>query len=73
MAGMMGQFDLMFIDMMIPHHASAVAMAQVALTRAEHPELRALAEAHHRESERRDRSDAGLAGRSGSRTHPRCP
>ena len=44
MAGMMGQFDLMFIDMMIPHHASAVAMAQVAVTRAEHPELRTLAE-----------------------------
>jgi uncharacterized protein (DUF305 family) len=43
-AGPMGQFDLMFIDMMIPHHASAVAMAQAALTRAEHPELRALAE-----------------------------
>jgi len=44
MAGIMGQFDLMFIDMMRPHHASAVAMAQVAQTRAEHPELRALAE-----------------------------
>jgi uncharacterized protein (DUF305 family)/uncharacterized cupredoxin-like copper-binding protein len=44
MAGMMGQFDLMFIDMMLPHHASAVAMAQVALSRAEHPELRTLAE-----------------------------
>ena len=44
MAEMMGQFDLMFIDMMIPHHASAVAMAQVAETRAEHPELRTLAE-----------------------------
>jgi uncharacterized protein (DUF305 family) len=43
MAGMMGQFDLMFIDMMTPHHASAVAMAQVAQTRAEHPELRSLA------------------------------
>lgn len=45
MAGMMGRFDQMFIDMMSPHHASAVAMAQVALSRAEHPELRALAEA----------------------------
>jgi uncharacterized protein (DUF305 family) len=44
MAGMMGQFDLVFIDMMIPHHASAVAMAQVALSRAEHPEIRTLAE-----------------------------
>jgi uncharacterized protein (DUF305 family)/uncharacterized cupredoxin-like copper-binding protein len=44
MAGMMGQFDRMFIDMMIPHHASAVAMAQVALSRAEHPEIRTLAE-----------------------------
>lgn len=44
MAGMPGQFDLMFIEMMIPHHASAVAMAQVAETRAEHPEIRSLAE-----------------------------
>jgi uncharacterized protein (DUF305 family) len=44
MADMMGQFDLMFIDMMTPHHASAVAMAQVAASRAEHPEMRALAE-----------------------------
>lgn len=44
MAGMMGQFDLMFLDMMIPHHASAVAMAEAALFRAEHPELRSLAE-----------------------------
>jgi uncharacterized protein (DUF305 family) len=44
MSAMMGQFDLMFIDMMIPHHASAVAMAQVALSRAEHPEIRTLAE-----------------------------
>jgi uncharacterized protein (DUF305 family) len=44
MAGMMDQFDLMFIDMMTPHHASAVDMAQVAETQAQHPELRALAE-----------------------------
>jgi uncharacterized protein (DUF305 family) len=45
-AGMqMGQeFDLMFIDMMIPHHESAIAMAQVALARAEHEELRMLAQ-----------------------------
>jgi len=44
MAGRMGQFDLLFIDMMMPHHAAAVAMAEVAQTRAEHPEIRALAE-----------------------------
>jgi uncharacterized protein (DUF305 family) len=42
--GMMGEFDLMFIDMMIPHHESAVVMAQIALTRAEHAEIRQLAE-----------------------------
>lgn len=43
MAGMMAQFDLMFIDMMTPHHASAMDMAEVAATRAEHPEIRSLA------------------------------
>jgi uncharacterized protein (DUF305 family) len=37
-------FDLAFIDAMTPHHQSAIAMAQVALARADHPELRALAE-----------------------------
>lgn len=40
----MGDVDLMFIDMMTPHHASAIAMAEVALERAEHPELVELAE-----------------------------
>src|SRR5215213_10747301 len=34
------EFDLMFIDMMISHHEGAVAMARVALTRAEHQEIR---------------------------------
>lgn len=33
-----------FIDMMVPHHESAVAMAQVALERAEHAELRQFAD-----------------------------
>ncbi len=36
-------FDQQFVDMMAPHHMGAVAMAQIALTRAEHPELKTLA------------------------------
>jgi uncharacterized protein (DUF305 family) len=36
--------DLMFIDMMTPHHESAMAMAEVAMERAEHPELAELAQ-----------------------------
>lgn len=37
-------FDLMFIDMMIVHHESAVLMAEVALERAETPEVIGLSE-----------------------------
>ncbi len=37
-------FDAQFIDSMIPHHQSAVAMAGETLTNAEHPELKQLAE-----------------------------
>ena len=33
----------MFIDMMIPHHQGAVAMANDALSKAEHAEVKALA------------------------------
>jgi len=40
---MQGEFDLMFIDMMIVHHQGAIAMANVALERAEHQEIRDLA------------------------------
>lgn len=36
-------FDEQFIDMMVPHHMSAVAMAQIAPTRGEHPEIKTLA------------------------------
>ena len=36
-------FDLMFLDMMTPHHAGAVVMSKEALTRAEHPEIKTMA------------------------------
>jgi uncharacterized protein (DUF305 family) len=38
-------FELAFIDLMIPHHQSAIEAARLALERAEHEELRALAQA----------------------------
>lgn len=38
-------FDIRFIDAMIPHHESAIMMAQMALQRAEKPEIKTLAEA----------------------------
>ncbi len=40
-----GPFDQAFIEMMIPHHQSAVAMAQAALQHAVHPEITTLAQA----------------------------
>lgn len=39
-----GNMDAMFIEQMIPHHEDAIAMAELALTRAEHPEIKQLAE-----------------------------
>ena len=41
--------DAMFIEQMIPHHDDAIAMAELARSRAEHPELRRLAEEIRRE------------------------
>lgn len=41
---MMGQSDQHFIVMMIPHHDGAVAMADLALSRAKHLELKTLAQ-----------------------------
>jgi uncharacterized protein (DUF305 family) len=38
-------FDQRFIDSMIPHHEDAVLMSQEALTQAEHPEIKQLAQA----------------------------
>jgi uncharacterized protein (DUF305 family) len=37
-------FDKAFIDAMIPHHQSAIAMAQVALEESENPEIKELAQ-----------------------------
>jgi uncharacterized protein (DUF305 family) len=42
--GITGTVDRHFLEQMIPHHEDAVAMAELALTRAEHPELKQLAE-----------------------------
>lgn len=43
-SGPRGTMDAMFIEQMIPHHEDAIAMAELALTRAEHPEIKRLAE-----------------------------
>src|SRR5688500_2143065 len=37
-------FDLVFIDAMVPHHDGAILTAEIALVRAEHEELRQLAQ-----------------------------
>ncbi len=37
-------YDVMFIDMMVPHHESAVKMSKAALASAEHPEVKKLAQ-----------------------------
>jgi uncharacterized protein (DUF305 family) len=42
--GMMMDPDRVFIGQMIPHHQDAIDMANLALERAEHPEIRQLAE-----------------------------
>ena len=39
-AGVMMDSDRMFIEQMIPHHQDAIDMANLALVRAEHPEIR---------------------------------
>jgi uncharacterized protein (DUF305 family) len=44
MIGANADFDRMFLQMMIPHHQAAIAMAQQALTQAEHPEIKAFAQ-----------------------------
>jgi uncharacterized protein (DUF305 family) len=43
-SNLIGDIDRHFIEQMIPHHDDAVAMAELALDRAEHAELRELAQ-----------------------------
>ncbi len=44
MMGANADFDRMFLQMMIPHHEAAIAMAQQALAQAEHSEIKTLAQ-----------------------------
>lgn len=41
---MMGNIDAHFIEQMIPHHESAITMADIALQKGEHPEIKQLAQ-----------------------------
>ncbi|MBD2194512.1 MULTISPECIES: DUF305 domain-containing protein [Calothrix] len=41
--GMMGQIDQHFMEKMIPHHTQALETAEMALSRAQHPEIKKLA------------------------------
>ncbi len=42
-AAMGRAYDIMFLEMMVPHHQGAVTMSEEVLQRAEHPELKQLA------------------------------
>jgi uncharacterized protein (DUF305 family) len=61
--------DAAFVNDMVPHHEAAVEMAMLANTRAEHPELRRLADdiiaAHNREIDTMSSVKADLAGEHG--------
>lgn len=37
-------YEMRFIDLMVPHHQSALMMAEDALTKAQHPELKSMAQ-----------------------------
>ncbi len=44
-SGATASLDQQFIDMMVPHHQGAVEMAKIAQQRAEHPEIKTMADA----------------------------
>ncbi|AFY61879.1 DUF305 domain-containing protein [Synechococcus sp. PCC 6312] len=48
----MGWTDQGFIEMMIPHHQDAIDMAELALKKAQHPELKTLAQSIIQDQER---------------------
>ena len=66
-------FDAMFIDMMVPHHESAIAMSRDAIDKAQHPETRAIAQriidAQTKETDQMKQWRAAIA--KGSNSHKR--
>jgi uncharacterized protein (DUF305 family) len=66
--------DAAFVNDMVPHHEAAVEMAMLANTRAEHPELRRLADdiiaAQNREIDTMSSVKADLAGEHGDHMDP---
>ena len=50
--------DRAFVTEMVPHHQSAVDMAELAQRHSERPEIKQLVSGDHRRSERRDRAAA---------------
>lgn len=54
--GMLSDIDRHFIEEMIPHHEDAIAMAELAITKAEHEEIRQLA-ANIQDSQSKEISD----------------
>ena len=68
-------FERMFVDMMIPHHQGAIAMAQAELAKGDHAKLKKLArqiiDAQHREIDRMNEFRTTHYGAGGSGTSRR--
>jgi uncharacterized protein (DUF305 family) len=62
------EIDQMFASMMIDHHNGAIAMARMALQRAQHPEIKALAHAIIAAQEREVQIMEPFAKKSGAQT-----
>lgn len=68
----MAEFDQMFIDMMVPHHQSAIEMAQIELQQGENPELKAMAESMI-QSQQAEIDNCASGGSSGTAAARRPP